>query len=158
MAQIVDISRIISLEQIEEEAPEAREGSVSAGTKQEGQESADQIVESSLAEPPVKDKQNVRKNLEIQLRPGPHQTSGTATLNVLQVQRAVFDEQRLSQQIQHIMKKLMECKAIRHAQHVKSKEQAEAFDDSKSDKSIKITEPVEQKDSLQDFKKFVADF
>lgn len=52
----------------------------------------------------------------------------------------------------------MEYRAIRRAQHIKSKEQAEALDDTKSEQSIAPEGPVEQKDSAQDFKKFITDF
>lgn len=52
----------------------------------------------------------------------------------------------------------MECKAIRKRQHIKSKEQAENFDDSKSDNSIKPEGPIEKTDSTQDFKKFITEF
>jgi hypothetical protein len=157
MAHIVDISRIISLEQIEEVEPESKEDQASVD-KTEDDAAADQILGSSLADQPEKAKKPAKKELGLQLMPGAHQTSGTATLNVLQVQKAAFNEKQLSIQVQHIITKLMEYRAIRRMQHVKSKELAEAFDDTKSEQSIKAEGPVEQKDSAQDFKKFTTDF
>lgn len=98
MAQIVDISRIISLEQIEEVEPESREDQASVEKAKDGP-AADQILGSSLAEPPERATKPAKKALDLQLVPGAHQTSGTATLNVLQVQKAAFNEKQLSLQV-----------------------------------------------------------
>lgn len=98
MAQIVDIARIISLEQIEEVEPESKEDQASV-EKAKDEPAADQILGSSLADPPERPKKAAKKELDLQLLPGAHQTSGTATLNVLQVQKAAFNEKQLSLQV-----------------------------------------------------------
>jgi len=83
-------------------------------------------------------------------------TTGTATLNIIQIQTLAFSEERLQSQIQYLIKWMMEIKAQRIAQYNKSR--LENQDDDKSDKSSESRLNFEQKDSVQDFKAFVGEF
>lgn len=94
MLHIIDISRIISLEQIDEVEPEQKEDQESVDKKTDKMVDENQPGTSLIDSQPEKPKETLLKSkIDLQLMPGANQTNGTATLNVLQVQRASFNEQ-----------------------------------------------------------------
>ena len=92
-------------------------------------------------------------------------TTGTATLNIIQIQRLAFSEERLQSQIEYLIKWMMEIKAQKIAQYDKSIKENQDDDKSHksgkskhSDKSSDSKSNFEQKDSVQDFKAFAGEF
>jgi len=48
-------------------------------------------------------------------------TTGTATLNIIQIQRLAYNEEKLQSQIEYLIKWMMEIKARRVAQYIRDK-------------------------------------
>jgi hypothetical protein len=110
IGQVIDISRIILLLKIGEEkqADASQEGSRS------GLGSADGHVDTSQAKLMLPSGN---------LKAAPSMTTGTSTLNIIQVQKLAFSEERLQSHIEYLIKRMAVIRAQKVAQYNKSKEE-----------------------------------
>ena len=129
MGQIVDITRIIEIQKAGKEA-----------------RPADQIVSGTESQT-----QLVMCSSEHQAAES--MTTGTATLNIIQIQKLAYDEDRLQQQMEYLLKKMMAIKAQRVSQykeHVSKEKEDKSKDEPKPDFTFE--------DSTMDFKQFMDEF
>lgn len=81
-------------------------------------------------------------------------TSGTSTLNIIQIQKLAFDEERIQSQMEDLIKQMIEVKAKRVAAYNKSRDETASQNSSEAS-----SEPeIQQKDSTLDFKAFTTEF